>query len=265
MARVHDLPLWFVGIATIALFVALSILGLFCTRRWSRRRALHAMVDNSVIGWIFSGILGIYAIAIGLIAVASWSNAAEATAIASREAAEIAALHRDLRGYPEAVRGDLGARLTSYTRYVIEEAWPQQRRGEVPHGGTASLNDFERVLYSFEPTTEAQKAVHAEALRAFNTLIELRRQRLEAVNYAVPGTLWSVVLFGAMLSIVASFVFSMESFRVHALMTGMLAAIIGLLVFFILITDLPYRGAAGVGPDSYELVLHDLLEPASAR
>jgi hypothetical protein len=148
---------------------------------------------------------------------------------------------------------------------VIEESWPQQRRGEIPHGGTAMLNDFQRLLYSFEPTTDGQRAVHGEALRAYNSLIEVRRQRLEAVNYAVPGTLWSVVLIGAALAIAASFVFSMESFWVHATMTSLLAAMIGLLVFFILITDLPYRGSAGVGPDAYELVLHDLIDGQPGR
>jgi hypothetical protein len=259
MARLHDFPLWLVGAATLVLFVGVALLGLVATRRFSRRHGLHALVDNGVIGWVFSAILGIYAIAIGLIAVESWGNAAAATSVASHEAAEIAALHRDLSGYPEPLQSKLDAGLTGYTRYVIEESWPQQRRGEIPRGGTLMLDDFEHLLYAFEPITEGQKAIHAEALRAFNTLIEFRRQRLEAVTYAVPGTLWSVVLVGAVLSIIASYVFSMESFWVHAMMTSLLAAMIGLLVFFILVTDLPYRGAAGVGPDAYQLVLHDLV------
>ena len=81
----------------------------------------------------------------------------------------------------------------------------------------------------------------------------------------MPGSLWSVVLVGAVLSILASYVFSMESFWVHATMTSLLAAMISLLVFFILITDLPYRGEASVGPESYELVLHDLIEARAGR
>jgi hypothetical protein len=265
MARLHDLPLWLVCSLTLTTFIAAAIVGLSTTRRWSRERGLHALVDNAVIGWIFSAVLGIYAIAIGLIAVASWSNSSVASGVASREAAEIAALHRDLTGYPEPLRGSLVAGLTRYTRYVIEEAWPEQRRGQIPHGGTVMLNDFQRLLYSFEPTTDGQRTVHAEALRAYNGLIELRRQRLEAVKSSVPGTLWSVVLIGAVLAIGSSFVFSMENFWVHATMTSLLAAMIGLLVFFILVTDLPYRGAAGVGPDAYELVLHDLIEAPPAR
>jgi len=265
MAFVHDLPTWLVGFTTVAVFVVGSLLGLAASRRLSRRRGLHALVDNGVIGWIFSAILGIYAIAIGLMAVASWGDAAAAATVASREAAEIAALYRDMGGYPEPVRRTLQSALVRYTRYVIDEAWPAHRRGEVPRGGTVMLNDVERVLYAFEPATDGQRAVHAEALRAFNALIEARRQRLEAVGYAVPGALWAVIVLGAVVAIVASFIFSMESFWVHATMTSLLAAMIGLLVFFMLVTDLPYRGASGIGPESYELVFHDLMQNPADR
>jgi hypothetical protein len=260
MVWLHDYPAWLVAVATIAVFVATGLAGLAVSRRWSRRRGLHALVDNAVIGWIFSAILGIYAIAIGLIAVASWGNVTAATSVASHEAAAIAALYRDLGGYPAPLRSDLQSLVAQYTRYVIDEAWPLQRLGEIPHGGTDLLNQVQRALYAFEPPTEGGKITHGEALQAFNRLIEYRRQRLEAVNYAVPGTLWSVVLIGAAIAVTASFVFDMESFHVHALMTSLLAGMIGLLVFFIAITDLPYRGARGVQPDAYELVLHDLIE-----
>ena len=81
----------------------------------------------------------------------------------------------------------------------------------------------------------------------------------------MPNTLWSVVVIGALLSIVASYVFNMESFWVHAAMTSLLAAMIGLLVFFILVTDLPYRGQVSVSPEAYRLVLRDLIEPRAGR
>src|SRR6185369_4372826 len=98
---VHELPPWLFGLATVLVFVGAAIAGLVVARRWGRSRGLHALVDNSVIGWVFSAILVIYAIAIGLIAVATWGNASEASSVASHEAAGIAALYRDLGGYPQ--------------------------------------------------------------------------------------------------------------------------------------------------------------------
>ena len=66
---------------------------------------------------------------------------------------------------------------------------------------------------------------------------------------------------GAVLSIGASWVFSLESVHLHAIMSGLLAAMIGLLVFFIAVTDRPFHGANGIGPDAYRLLPDDLMPP----
>ena len=105
MTFIHDLSRWLVGTSTVELFVLGSLGGLAASRRLSQRRDLHALVDNGVIGWIFSAILGIYAISIGLMAVASWGNAAAASALASHEAAEIAAVYRDADRYRSPIAG----------------------------------------------------------------------------------------------------------------------------------------------------------------
>ena len=85
------------------------------------------------------------------------------------------------------------------------------------------------------------------------------------MDSTVPAALWSVVLVGALLAIAGSYVFSIESVGAHAVMTALLSAMIGLLVFFIAVTDRPYRGTMGIPPTAYELVLHDLVEADVAR
>ena len=260
MPWVHDLPHWLVGLVIVTVFVAGALAGFVVTRPWIRRRGLHELIDNGVVGWVFSATLSIYAITIGLTAVASWTGYVAAANVASVEASEIAALYRDLGGYPQPARDACRGGLRSYLKYVIETSWPAQRRGEIPHGGTRELTTFQDALFAFEPATDGQRAVHAEALRAFNRLVEARRQRLEVVEQAVPGALWAVLLLGAALAIAASYVFSSDSPGAQALMTVLLATMIALLVFFIAVTDRPYRGAMGIPPSAYELVLHDLVD-----
>ena len=57
------------------------------------------------------------------------------------------------------------------------------------------MNDFEARLVAFEPTTEGQKILHAETLRAYSQMIEARRLRLDAVLPVCPAcyglSLWS--------------------------------------------------------------------------
>jgi hypothetical protein len=235
----------------------LSLAGLSMTRGWIRARGLQALIDNSVVGWMFSAILSIYAITIGLTAVASWSNYVKAVDVASREASEIAALYRDLSGYPQPARDAL-VRASGLSDGHHRERLAEQRRGEIPHDGTDRLTELQTKLYAFEPATDGQRAIHAEALRAFNQVTETRRDRLDDVESSVPGTLWVVVLVGAVVAIGATYVFTLDSIGVHAVMTMLLASMIGLLVFFIAVTDMPYRvGTASAA--AYELVRADLV------
>jgi hypothetical protein len=259
MKQLDDIPVWLFAFLTVAVFDATALAGLVCTRWLGHAFGLYALLDNNTVGWVFSAILVMYAIAIGLIAVETWGNVSTASAAASQEASHIVTLYRTLAGYPEPLRSDLTSSVLGYTQSVIQTAWPAQQRGKVTETGTEILLSVGLRILKFEPATGGQSIVHAEALSALNTLVELRRRRIEATSYAVPTTLWVVVLIGAALSIFASYLFNVESLLAHSLLTLLLASMIALLVFFIATTDHPYRGVNALQPRAYEIVLRNLM------
>jgi Protein of unknown function (DUF4239) len=260
MKYLDDIPASLFALLTVVAFDAVALFGLVCTRGLGHAFGLYAVLDNNIVGWIFSAMLVMYAIAIGLIAIATWGNASNASATASQEASHIVTLYRTLAGYPEPQRSEFTRAIFAYTQSVIQIAWPAQRRGEVNEMGTEILFSVGRRVLEFEPMTGGQSIVHAEALSAFNTLVELRRRRIEATTYAVPASLWAVVLIGAALSIFASYLFNIESLLAQSLLTMLLASMIGLLVFFIATTDHPYRGVNAIKPRAYEIVLRNLTD-----
>ena len=83
-----------------------------------------------------------------------------------------------LGGYPEPLQAQAKARLAGYTRNVIEREWPTHRRGQTVGGGLHLLEDRQRVLFAFEPATAGQTVRHAEALRSYDRLVEMRRSRI---------------------------------------------------------------------------------------
>jgi hypothetical protein len=110
-------------------------------------------------------------------------------------------------------------------------------------------------LFANEPKTEGTKILQAEAFKTYNELVELRRQRTEAVNQGVPEVIWAVILLGGALTTAMSFCFQVQLFRFHVLLTTGLAAMIGLLVFLIAALDQPYRGAVSIESTAYQIVL----------
>jgi hypothetical protein len=201
-----------------------------------------------------------YALSLGLIAVASWGNASAAAAAASEEASHIATVYRTLGGYPQPLQDDLKESVVRYTQSIIEKAWPAQKRGEITEAGIEVILHLWRRITQFEPTTDGQHVVHGQVLENFNKLVEFRRRRIEAASYAVPGTLWVVVLIGAAVSIFGSYLFKIPSLSVHGLLTILLTTMIALLVFFIGTTDHPYSGSHAIEPLAYQIVLRYLQD-----
>jgi hypothetical protein len=149
-------------------------------------------------------------------------------------------------------------RLREYARFTIEDGWPQQRRGIVPMGGRiASL--FE-PLSTFEPAKKSEELLHAEALRQFDHLVEIQRARLANVTTGLPAVFWWIVAFGSLMNIALICMLDMEV-HVHMIVGGILAAFLGVVVFFIAALDNPFRGELSVGPDSIALVYTTLMKP----
>src|SRR5881394_1764114 len=143
----------------------LSLVGLFLARRFLIPRFHHRGGNEAVSGTVQA--IGVfYGITVGLIAVGVWNTNSNANHLVSRESTSIATLFRDLGGYPSPIKDELRSKLREYTVFIIEEAWPAQRKGQgqILDRGAQIMDDFQSKLYAFEPATHGQIALHQETL-----------------------------------------------------------------------------------------------------
>ncbi len=110
---------------------------------------------------------------LGLLALASYQNFADVEKITMDEATKLAALYLDASAYPAPSGPGLATQLRMYTQFVINEAWPLQKRGVIPTKGTMMINEFQQSLIRFEPKTIGQEILHAETYRQLNPHIIL--------------------------------------------------------------------------------------------
>ena len=257
----YELPTWLLAVLLMGATLLLSLGGLRVVHRRLHVSKAVALIDNGTVGWFFSGVTVLYGLMLGLLTVATWQNYSAAADIASREAVSIAVLYRDLSGYPAAVGQPLQQQLRAYTESIVQQSWPAQRRGLANDQERVELTVFQRGLLHTEVTTMSQQVLHSEAIATFNRLVELRRQRIESISTSVPGVLWAAVLIGAVLTIVFSYCFVVVSLRLHALLTGLLALMVGVMIFLIAALDHPYLGEVSVTADAYQVVLDKVMAP----
>ena len=255
-----DLPLLITGTAIVGSLCLFAIGGLLLVRRRVLPRLRIHVEDSEFSGSMVQSIMVFYGLAVALIAVSVFQTYSDVSKIVSGEATALAGLYRDVSSYPEPIRPRLQNELRDYVRYVIEDAWPLQRRGKVPGGGVERMNRFQAMLTVFEPATEGQKILHGETLRAYNSMILARRLRLDAVNTDLPGVMWGVIVAGGFISLSASFFFKVEDARLHGILVTLLAVFMGLVIFMIFALDRPFRGDLGLPPDPYQLVYDQLMK-----
>jgi hypothetical protein len=261
MYWVYDLPNWLFGTLTIAITEAIALGGLYATRKSVRRIHGTEHSHNEVVGFFLSAICVFYGITLALLAVGTWQIYSDVDSRVGEEAAAIGVLYRDISSFPEPTRTELQTDLRQYTRQVIDVAWPLQRRGIVPQSEGLVLSALQSHLVSFEPRTEGQKELFAEAHRGFSRLAELRGRRLQSVREGLPGPLWTIVLAGALLSIAVTWFFDMRSQSMHVWMTVTFSALLGLLIFLLGAMDNPFRGEISVSSEPFELVYQRRMQP----
>ena len=119
-----DLPLTVTGLVIIGGLCLFALAGLLLVRRCLLPRLRIHREDADFSGSMVQCVMVFYGLAVALIAVSVFQTYSDVSKIVSQEATALAALYRDVSGYPEPIRPQLQGGLRDYVHNVITEAWP---------------------------------------------------------------------------------------------------------------------------------------------
>jgi hypothetical protein len=146
--------------------------------------------------------------------------------------------------------------------FVVEQAWPAQKRGQgqAINTGTTILDEFQHKLHEFQPANISQSTLHSETLRAYNNLIEYRRLRIDAVGGGLSTIMWAVIWVGAAISIGIAYFFNIPDIKLHAILVALMGGFLAMVLFMIIINDKPFYGYVSISSDPYKLILERLID-----
>ncbi len=254
----YDIPNWASFLLIVGAALAVGWTGLCGLRPWISH--LHRKKNhNEVVGYFWGGMVLFYGVMVGLIAVGAWEQYSSTDEKVALEASSLAVLYREVSTYPQPIRSRLQADLRQYTRDVIYKSWPLQRRRMVPAQTSDDLWRFQDELTSFQPGSYAEGLLHEEVLRAYDRVVELRRMRLHSVQTGLPSAVWVVVVLGAIITISAGWFFLTLSFSLHFWMMTLTSALLGLIIWLLVVMDHPFIGAVSVGPGPFVQVYKTVM------
>jgi hypothetical protein len=78
-----------------------------------------------------------------------------------READDVERVYKLAEQLPEPKRDQIRGLAPSYARAVVNEKWPLMSEGRTSQRADALADELRRSIQEFEPTTNAQQALHA--------------------------------------------------------------------------------------------------------
>ena len=228
-----------------------SLAGLVIVRAVAPAAWLHA--NNEVAGNYLQTVGTIYAVLLAFVVFVVWQQHNETRCAVEKEANELADLHRTIQELPgiEGIQG----RLQEYVRIVTSEEWEMMARGRWSEKAGQALEEAWQALRKVDPHSVREEVIFAEALARFNDLSDARSHRLYCSLLRLPPSLWGLLLTNGGLVVGSMWIFGLESFVAHALMTVALAGSIAFILFLIADLDNPFWGSWQVGSDAFQRVL----------
>ena len=84
--------------------------------------------------------------------------------------------------------------------------------------------------------------------------------RLDAVQTALPGLMWTVIFIGAGLGLGASYYFRVKDLHLHMALVVHLTVFFAMVIFVVFAFDRPFRGDMGIESEPYQLVYDQLMK-----
>ena len=214
---------------------------------------------NDVAGFLYAVVGIVYAVLLALLVIAVWEQFQKARETVESEANGVAEVAWLAHRLPEPERHELQEDARAYAQEVVDTEWPRMEQGlegvqSFPEGWDL-ISSIRVTLQEVEVRTAADQALYTEGLDQIERLNDARRMRFVAAEEGIPGVLWAVLVFGAVVTVGFTYLFGLRNTRAHRLMVMSLTSVIALVLFTIGVMEDPFSGGASLEPEAFELIL----------
>lgn len=238
----------------VVLSALLAIAGLLFVRRSSR---FHQYLgDNDVPGILFGGLGVLYGALLAFVVFGTWESYSRAEQAVTAEGAKLVGVYRDAQTFPDPLRAETQAALRTYVQKVVANEWASHGN-LIVHSTPDLLNPVWDLFRQVTPTTSLGEALFAAQTQNLHDLEDQRHLRHLSGEQSLPGVFWPVLVGGSMVLIVFSYLFHGKNLRVQAVMTGLVAGMLSLVLLLIFSLNQPFTGPV---PVSQQPLLHALAQ-----
>jgi cation transporter-like permease len=241
-----DIHSLLVTLLVITLSTALSLVGLYIVRK---RVGLEDLIKcHEVAGYLLSIIGTLYAVLLGFVVVDSLSKFDRARVLIEEEANGVANVFFLADNFPAKERQQIHVGCLRYIDAVLNDEWETMKDGKPSPKAIAEIRQLWVVISRFEPKTQNNISLWESMLSSMGDIGSSRRLRLITAKYGLSSVMATVLMIGAVITIVFTYFFGLEKFKAQAIMTALVAITLSLNVCLVLLYGYPFQRGIHVEP-----------------
>jgi uncharacterized membrane protein HdeD (DUF308 family) len=251
-------PYW---VFSLSLVVIISI-GFWCGALWVARKKISIDLlkkHHDVAGFTFSIIGVLYSVILGFTVVSVQERYNRTMETLHTEATVLADLYREAGFFPEPSRNRVRTTLRNYVSYVVNEEWHLPKDRKMHFKAQKILQDLWDSYFYVTLDSDNQKAWYQESIGKLDNLMSARLEREFSSWDHLSSMMWSLLLSGGVITILFMFFFGLDNFRIHMLMTALLAGYLAFILFLVYSLDHSFKSSRYTTPVVMEQ-LSDLFD-----
>lgn len=230
------------------ILVTLSVVGSLIFMRvlnwvWPREKRRE---HNEQIGWQLTALGTTYAVILGFMMFAVWTDFGAAELNANLEADALVNLYRLAAGLPAPQRDALRNLARGYADAAIQQEWPQMEDGRVPEETRSLDGSMWNTIMSIQAASGTELAAEDHAITQLGALTQYRRTRILQSTSTLPDVLWCVLITGGILTVASACLFGSGNSVLHALQVFAFSLLISLGLVAIGDINRPFQGSVHV-------------------
>lgn len=234
--------------------IAFGVVGVECGRRVIKDKVAEGHNDVLVPLFLTAGV--IYAVLLGFMVVAVWETYSDAHDNAAQEAAVLVPLYRQTSDMTDNKRDEMRGILRDYTDAIINDEWSRMALTGKPSPRAQELiGKIYKEFGTLTPSTKIKEIVDTEFMRTMSAELVFRNKRLLQASERLSWVMWLGAIGGAVITIGMTFILFMDNKWPHLFCVGTMSALIGMLLYMLVILSQPFRGPLAIDPAAFEASL----------
>jgi hypothetical protein len=214
-------------------------------------------LDADSLGFVGGTLNAIYIVILAFYVVFAWQTGDDISAHADTEANALIDIHHQAGEAPAAQRDEIRRLVSSYATEVVEREWGMLADGRTDDKVDEIVADLRAAVSAMPTDAEDVTTARSFALTDVRTLDEFHRDRVDdSTGSGIFNTTLLVgTVVGSVLMIVFPLLMGLTATVRHLLVMGMMAVILGVMVYMSFALIDPLNGVFAQEPEAFESAL----------